>query len=89
MITVRVVDTRGYVVRGALVSVTGYPTGWIRPLPEVRTGTDGTVRLRLRPTARLPLSGSLAVYVKARKAGENPLAGISGSRMFQVGLGPR
>ncbi len=88
-ITVRIVDTRGYLVRGALVSVVGYPTGWILPLPERPTGTDGTVRLRLRPTARLPLSGSLAVFVKARKAGENPLAGVSSSRMFQVGLGPR
>ena len=86
-ITVRVVDTRGYVIRGALVSVVGFPTPWVRPVPERRTGTDGTVTFRLRPTARLPLSGSLAVFVKARKSGENPLAGVSGARMFQVGLG--
>ena len=86
VVTVRVVDTRGYVVRGALVSVLGLPLGWIRPLPERRTGADGTLKLRLRPTAQLPLrtGGSLALFVRARKGGENPLAGISGSRVFQV-----
>lgn len=91
VITVRVVDTRGNVVRDALVYVVGLPTNWIKPLPERRTGLDGTVKFWLRPTPMLPLArgGSLAVYVRARKGSENPLAGVSGTRLFSVGLGPR
>jgi len=90
-VTFRVVDTRGYVVRDALIYVEGLPDGWIQPLAERRTGTGGTVSFRLRPTARLPLrsGGSLALFVRARKDGENPLAGVSGSRLFRVGLGRR
>ena len=78
-------------MRGALVSVTGFPASWLEPQPERRTGLDGTLKLRLRPTAKLPLrkNGSLALFVRVRKPGGNPFAGISASRMFRVGLGPR
>src|SRR5439155_4911972 len=51
----RVRDTRGYVVRGALVLVEAIPFGRIGPAPEVATGTDGVATLNLRPTARPPL----------------------------------
>ncbi len=90
-ITVRVVDSRGYLVRGALVSVTGFPAAWLKPVPSRRTAVDGTLKLRLLPTAKLPLKkdGSLALFVRVRKPGANPFAGISASRMFRVGLGPR
>jgi hypothetical protein len=91
VITVRVVDNRRHLVRGALVSVTGFPASWLKPVPARRTTLNGTVKLHLRPTAKLPLKkdGSLALFVRASKPGANPFAGISASRMFRVGLGPR
>ncbi len=90
VITVRVVDSRHFAVRGALVSVTGFPAAWLKPMGEKRTGRDGTLKLWLRPTAKLPLTkyGSLALFVRARKPGGNPYAGISASRIFRVALGP-
>jgi len=91
VVTVRVVDSRHYAVRGALVSVTGFPASWLERIPARRTTVDGTVKLRLRPTAKLPLrkDGSLALFVRASKPGANPFAGISASRIFRVGVGPR
>jgi Ig domain of plant-specific actin-binding protein len=91
VITVRVVDSQHHLVRGALVSVTGFPAAWLKPVAARRTALDGTIKLRLRPTAKLPLKkgGSLALLVRARKPGGNPFAGISAGRMFRVGLGPR
>jgi hypothetical protein len=88
---VRVVDSRHYAVRGALVSVTGFPASWLKPMAERRTGLDGTLKLWLRPTAKLPLTknGSLALFVRARRPGGNPFAGISASRIFRVPLGSR
>lgn len=91
VITVRVVDSQHHLVRGALVTVSGFPASWLKPVPARRTALDGTLKLRLRPTAKLPLKkgGSLALLVRARKPGGNPFAGISAGRMFRVGLGPR
>jgi len=90
VITVRVVDSQRHVVRGALVSVTGFPASWLKPIPERRTGLDGTLNVHLRPTAKLSLrkNGSLALFVRVRKPGGNPFAGISASRIFRVPVGP-
>jgi fibronectin-binding autotransporter adhesin len=89
-VTVRVLDNKGHLVRGALVSVTGFPGSWIKHVPAARTSLNGTVKLRLRPTAKLPLKkdGALALFVRASKPGASPFAGISASRMFRIGLGP-
>ncbi len=86
----RIVDSQRHAVRGALVSVTGFPASWLKPSPERRTTLDGTLTLRLRPTAKLSLkkNGSLALFVRARKPGGNPFAGISASRIFRVPVGP-
>ena len=85
----RVTDTRGFVVRGALVYMLGIPYNRIGTVPEQETGTDGYVTFTAQPTARLPLvnGGSLVVFVRARKAGDNLLAGISTRRLVQVRLG--
>ena len=90
VLTVRIVDSRHYAVRGALVSLTGFPASWLKPIPERRTALDGTLTLRLRPTAKLSLknNGSLALFVRVRKPGGNPFAGISASRIFRVPVGP-
>jgi hypothetical protein len=51
----RVQDTRGYLVRGALVAVQSLPAGRLRPIAARPTGIDGIVRFQLRTTSLLPL----------------------------------
>jgi hypothetical protein len=82
---VRVVDTRGYVVRDVLVFARSTPrvttsTG------EVKTGQDGWATVRLIPRASFPLRAGRNVqfFVRARKDGGNLLAGVSTRRLIQV-----
>ena len=67
----------------------GLPYGRIANVPEQETGTDGWVTFQVQPTAQLPLAngGALVVFVRARKPGENLLAGVSTRRLVQVRLG--
>jgi len=82
----RVTDTRGYVVRDAIVLVTGVPLGWINAPQEVTTNIDGYATIQLQPTARLRLvrGGSMVMFVRARKQGDDLLAGISTRRLIRV-----
>jgi hypothetical protein len=82
----RVTDTRGYVVRDAIVLVTGVPLGWINPSQEVTTNIDGYATIQLLPTTRLRLvrGGSMVMFVRARKQGDDLLAGISTRRLVRV-----
>src|SRR5215204_2275007 len=82
----RVTDTRGYVVRDAVVLVTGVPLGWINQPQEVKTNVDGLVTIQLQPTTRLRLvrGGSMVMFIRARKEGDNVLAGISSRRLVRV-----
>jgi hypothetical protein len=85
---IKVKDTRGYVVRGAIV--------FIRTTPRVADGgdnsptnTDGWVQYQLPPTADMKkLKGfqNLQLFVKAYRKGDPELAGVSGTRLVQVGL---
>lgn len=84
----RVADTRGYVIRGALVYAIGLPYSWVRNAPEVITGTDGWATIQFFPTSRMPLRrAALVFFVRARKGGDNLLAGVSARRLVQVGIG--
>lgn len=82
----RVSDTRGFIVRGALVYVIGLPYGEIQNAPEQATDTNGYAQFQLQPTAKLPLhrGGALVMFVRARKSGDNLLAGVSTRRLVQV-----
>jgi hypothetical protein len=82
----RVTDTRGYVVRDAIVLVTGVPLGWIQQPQEVKTNVDGLVAVQLQPTIRLRLvrGGSMVMFIRARKDGDSLLAGISSRRLVRV-----
>jgi hypothetical protein len=82
----RVTDTRGYVVRDAIVLVTGVPLGWINAPQEIKTNVDGLATLQLQPTTRLRLvrGGSMVMFIRARKEGDNILAGISSRRLVRV-----
>jgi hypothetical protein len=82
----RVTDTRGYIVRDAIVLVTGVPLGWIQAPQEVRTNVDGLATIQIQPTTRLRLvrSGSMVKFIRARKEGDSLLAGISTRRLVRV-----
>lgn len=83
-------DSRNHSVDGALVFVEGVPLGQVAPShAEKPTGTDGWVSFSMRATSRLQLRGSnrFAFFLRARKAGENALGGVSARRLVAVRLG--
>lgn len=92
-IRIKVKDTRGFVVRGALAYARATPLVSTAP-PETPTGQDGWATLRTtprsRPGIRFPLQRGLNVqfYVQTRKPGEGILAGVSGTRLVQVATAP-
>jgi len=84
-VRVRVKDTRGFVVREALV--------FVRSTPRVTSGgdrqiatTDGWVTYQLAPNANFRVRSGYNVqfFVKAYRAGDPALAGIAGYRLVQV-----
>jgi hypothetical protein len=81
----RVSDTRGFVVRGALVFLRSTPLLTTTP-PEQATQVDGTVTFALFARGEFPLrtGHNVQFFVRARKAGENVLAGVSTRRLVQV-----
>lgn len=85
-VSIRVIDTRGLVVRGALVFIRSAPRrttgGNLQP-----TGADGWVTYQLQPLRHFPaVTGNVQFFVKAYRAGDPPLAGIAGYRLVQVGV---
>lgn len=80
-------DVRGFSIQGALVYALGLPYGWVRGAPEVSTDSSGWATITLQPTASMPLrSGALVVFVRARKPGDNLLAGVSTRRLVQASI---
>jgi hypothetical protein len=86
-VRVKVKDTRGYVVSGALVFVRTTPEVTSTP-PEQLTQQDGWVTLTMVPQTDFPKNPAynVQVFIRARKAGEDPLAGVSTRRLVQFGL---
>ena len=80
-------DTRGFSIQGALVYALGLPYGWTRNSPEVVTDSTGWATITMSPTASMPLrNGALVIFVRARKPGDNLLAGVSTRRLVQVSI---
>jgi len=81
-------DTRGYSIQGALVYALGLPYSWLRTAAEVATDASGWATITLQPTAAMPLQhgGSLVIFVRARKPGDNLLSGVSTRRLVQEGI---
>lgn len=79
-------DTRGFSIQGALVYALGLPYGWTRNAAEEPTNASGWATIVLTPTRNLPLTrgGALVVFVRARKPGDNLLAGVSTRRLVQA-----
>jgi len=77
-------DTRGFSISGALVYVLGLPYGWTYKAPEQPTDSTGWVTIQIHPTRNMPLrTGDLVMFVRARKPGDNLLAGVSTRRLVQ------
>lgn len=87
---VRISDTRGRLVQGALVLASVVPFGRVTESPEVATDATGIATIVVRPTARMPLvrGGSVVFFLRARKAGDDVLAGVSSRRLVQVRIIP-
>ena len=87
----RVSACNGKPVQGALVYVTFVPYNQFTVPDEVQTGSDGFAQLEMRRLSGFPAARQqslLVAFVRARKAGENTLAGISTRRLvsFPVNL---
>lgn len=86
-VRVKVKDSRGYVVRGALVFARSTPEVTSTP-PEQLTQQDGWVTLTTVPQVDFPKDPAYNVqfFIRARKNGEDPLGGVSSRSLVQVGL---
>jgi len=88
-VRIKVKDTRGYVVRDALVFFRSTPLV-TRNAQDQRTGQDGWLQLTVTPERDFPeLSPAYSIqfFVKASRAGDPELGGIAGYRLVQVALG--
>ncbi|MDH5280078.1 MAG: hypothetical protein OEW52_02880 [Thermoleophilia bacterium] len=88
-VQVRVKDTRGFVVRDAIVFVRSTPLVSNAAAPRRPTLTDGWVVFQMTPRSSFPQPRNgynVQFFVKAYKNGDNPLAGIAGYRLVQVKL---
>jgi hypothetical protein len=84
-IKIHVSACNGRPVQNALVYVTGVPYSQFTIPPEALTAADGWATLTLRQDRFFPASSRqqlLAVFVRARKPGENLLSGISARRLI-------
>jgi hypothetical protein len=87
-VRVRAKDTRGFVIRDALV--------FVRSTPRVTTGgdrqvttTDGWVTYQLAPNGNFPKPRrgyNVQFFVKVYRSGDPALGGIAGYRLVQVRL---
>jgi hypothetical protein len=87
-VQVRVKDTRGYVVRDALVFFRSTPLVTSNAQDQA-TGQDGWLRLTVTPETDFPAlrnGYSLQFYVKAHRQGDPTLGGVAGTRLVQVPL---
>jgi hypothetical protein len=84
-VTIRVKDTNGKLVKGALVFIRSTPV--VASIPtDAPTGSDGTISYNLQPRSDFPIKNGYSVqfFVKAYRQGDPTLAGISGTRLVQV-----
>lgn len=79
-------DSRNHSVMGALVFVVAFPFGSTTTPPEAVTGSDGWVTFRMRATSKVRFGrpGGIPMMVRARKAGERLIGGVSTRRLVNL-----
>lgn len=90
-VRVRVLDTNGRPIEGALVFLRSTPVVTTTP-DERETAADGWVSFTVQPERDFSIvyrrGYNLQFFVRARGPSGNPLAGISTRRLVQVGISP-
>lgn len=84
-----VVSTKGFCVSGALVLGLGVPFNRLSEPPEVTTDSTGWAQIsfQVKPTFELRPGNLVVIFVRARKPGDNLLAGVSTRRLVSVRVG--
>jgi hypothetical protein len=80
-------DSRNHSVQGALVFVVALPFGTTSTPPEAATGPEGWVTFRLTPTRHVKFGAratGIQMFVRARKAGEQLIGGVSTRRLVNL-----
>jgi hypothetical protein len=83
-------DSNGNAVRDALVYAVGVPANRVSKAAEVKTAQDGWATITFVSGRALPFrKGALVtIFVRARKAGENVLGGVSTRRLVSIRVSP-
>jgi hypothetical protein len=86
----RVTDTRGFAVRDALVYAIGVPPNRVSLPGEAVTGQDGwaTITYGILPRQPIARGAQITFFVRARKPGEDLLAGVSTRRLVSLRVSP-
>jgi len=84
-----VVSTKGYCVSGASVLGLGVPFNRLSSEPEVATDNTGWAQISFQvlPTFELRRGNLVVIFVRARRSGDNILAGVSTRRLVSVRVG--
>ncbi len=84
-VTITVKDTKGRLVKGALVFFRSTPIVTSTPT-DAPTDGNGKVTYSITPRSDFPIKNGYSVqfFVKAYRSGDPTLAGISGTRLVQV-----
>jgi hypothetical protein len=80
-------NTCGQAVQGALVHGDAIPYNQVQAAAEVSTDATGWATLVFHMRRGFPVSKSqqlVALFIRARKGGENPLAGVSTRRLVSI-----
>jgi len=84
-VTITVKDTKGRLVKGALVFFRSTPIVTSTPT-DAPTDSNGKVTYSVQPLSTFPIKNGYSVqfFAKAYRSGDPTLAGISGTRLVQV-----
>jgi hypothetical protein len=75
---------QGKSVSDALVYAIGLPYSRVSTAPEVKTDGNGWATVTFQPAKLFPRNGYITFFVRARKPGDDVLAGVSTRRLVQI-----